>query len=310
MTSNFLSFFLFSILTVGCNSSTESAKSSPAATAEKITKLDKTVDETSGLISYNNSFWTINDSGDKPNLYRLDQTTGEVNQTVSLSNGKNIDWEDITQDDQFIYIGDTGNNHGSRTKFQIYKVAKSKITSSEDITVNAEVIEFSYENQPSSLIAYAHDFDCEALAMINGKLTLFTKNWSSNNTDRYQINDTGVAKKVASYESEGLITGAHYEASNDEVIMVGYRRNGKKEPFIFRIASFNQSKKTFRYSLPDLGGYQTESICIVDQKIYITNEANGSSDQSLFLVSLPALNLANDSLNSLEVVITEKPSGI
>ncbi|MBI9065387.1 MAG: hypothetical protein JEZ14_25610 [Marinilabiliaceae bacterium] len=285
-----LSLFLFSMIIVGCNSSTESAESSPIAGTKKITRLDNKVDETSGLIAYDNSFWTINDSGDKPRLYRIDQTTGEVTQIITLSNGINVDWEDMTQDNHFIYIGDTGNNHGSRTKFQIYKVAKSKISSSEDLTVEAEVIEFTYENQPSMLIAYAHDFDCEALTIINGKLTLFTKNWSSNNTDCYQITDSGVAKKITSYESEGLITGAYYNATKNEVMMIGYQRSGKKEPFIFQITSFSKSSNTFRYNLPDLAGYQTESICIVDEKIYITNEANGSSNQSLFLISLPSIN--------------------
>ncbi|MBI9065394.1 MAG: hypothetical protein JEZ14_25645 [Marinilabiliaceae bacterium] len=289
-----LSFFLSSMIIVGCNSTTESAESSPIAGTKKITKLDNKVDETSGLISYENSFWTINDSGDKPNLYRIDQTTGEVSQIITLSNGINVDWEDMTQDDHFIYIGDTGNNHGSRTKFQIYKVAKSKISSLEDLTIEAEVIEFTYENQPSILIAYAHDFDCEALTIINGKLTLFTKNWSSNNTDCYQIDDSGIAKKVASYGSEGLITGAHYNAPKNEVMMIGYQRSSKKEPFIFQIASFSKSSNIFRYNLPDLAGYQTESICIVGEKIYITNEANGSNNQSLFLVSLPATNKTSE----------------
>ncbi len=283
----FVSLFLFSVLSAGCNSASETATSSPAATAKKITKLDNQVDETSGLIFHDNSFWTINDSGDKPKLYRLDSSTGEVTQTVRLSNAKNNDWEDITQDEHYIYIGDTGNNNGSRKTFQIYKVAKSSITSEADISVEAEIIEFSYEDQPSLLIAYAHDFDCEALAIINGKLTLFTKNWSSNNTNCYQIEPTGAAKKIASFESNGLITGAHYNTSNDELVMVGYQRSDKKEPFIFRIASYSEAAKTFRYNLPGLAGYQTESICMIDQNIYITNEANGSGNQSLFLVNLP-----------------------
>lgn len=290
----FLSVVLFSIVTISCKSSTESAESSLVAATKKIALLDKKVDETSGLIACDNSFWTINDSGDKPKFYRLDETTGEVIQTITLSNGINVDWEDMTQDDHFIYIGDTGNNDGSRTKFQIYKVAKSKIISSEDTTVDAEIIEFSYDNQPSFLIAYAHDFDCEALAMINGKLTLFTKNWASNNTHCYQIENTGIAMKIATYESNGLITGAHYNTAKDEVTMIGYQRNGKKEPFIIRIASFNKSATTFRYSLPDLASYQTEGICLANQKIYITNEANGTSDQSLFLVSLPSCDSASE----------------
>jgi len=282
-----LSFLLFSMITVGCHSTTESAQSAIIAGTEKITSLDKKVDETSGLIFYDNSFWTINDSGDNPNLYRLDQSTGEVSQIITLSNGTNVDWEDIAQDEKFIYIGDTGNNHGSRTKFQVYKVAKSKISSSGNLTIEAEIIEFIYENQPSMLIAYAHDFDCEALTIINDKLTLFTKNWGSNNTDCYQIDDSGIAKKVASYKSEGLITGAHYEASKDRIIMIGYQRSNKKEPFIFQIASFSKSANTIRHDLPDLAGYQTESICINDEKIYITNEANNNSRQTLYRVILP-----------------------
>ena len=78
-------------------------------------ELPAEVIETSGLLFLNGKLITHNDSGDDSNLYEIDTITGNITRTVSVSNATNIDWEDIAQDDTYIYIGDFGNNNGTRT---------------------------------------------------------------------------------------------------------------------------------------------------------------------------------------------------
>lgn len=277
--------FLYSLMIAACSSSSEQTETELTAHAEKIVDLDSKVDETSGLIFFDDCFWTINDSGDQPRLYRIHKETGQVIQTVRLSNGTNIDWEDISQDNHAIYISDTGNNHGTRKDFTIYKINKSDIDSSVDeLTLAAEIIHFNYEDQPNSSIPYAHDFDCEALTMIDGQPVLFTKNWKSNNTHYYQVAN-GVAKKHSAFETNGLVTGAHYDQSNDEVLLIGYEKSGNKVPFMVRISSFHDAPVIHRYRIHDLEQYQTESICIANGSIYISNEENGSGQQALYTLN-------------------------
>ncbi|MDP5028761.1 MAG: hypothetical protein NWQ14_11100 [Flavobacterium sp.] len=72
-------------------------------TAASLTNLQTpNLDETSGLLFYNNSIITFNDSGGDANLYEINSTTGNILRTVSITNATNVDWEDITQDASFI----------------------------------------------------------------------------------------------------------------------------------------------------------------------------------------------------------------
>ena len=55
--------------------------------------LSDVVEETSGLIFWNDVLWTINDSGNDPVLFSLDTTTGIILQQIMVSDEQNIDWE-------------------------------------------------------------------------------------------------------------------------------------------------------------------------------------------------------------------------
>ena len=59
-----------------------------------IVLLDSSVIENSGLLLWDDRFWTFNDSGGKNELYGLDKQTGAVINTIQLSNVNNVDWEE------------------------------------------------------------------------------------------------------------------------------------------------------------------------------------------------------------------------
>ena len=187
--------------------------------------MDNDVGETSGLLVINNKIITHNDSGDDPKLYELNAGTGAIERVVTISNASHIDWEDITVDDDYIYIGDIGNNNGNRTDLKIYKIDKDDFTNSD--TVSAEIINFSYEDQTDfTSLPNANDFDAEALTIFDDSLLIFTKNWQDFQTKVYQIpktSGTHFAKKISSGNVQGLITGATVSSENPDLFFLsGY----------------------------------------------------------------------------------------
>lgn len=86
-------------------------------------ELSEKVNEQSGLLWYNNLFWVNNDSDCEPKLYAYNNK-GEIKKEVEIANAKNIDWEDLTGDQDYIYIGDFGNNFGNRKDLRVLRLKK------------------------------------------------------------------------------------------------------------------------------------------------------------------------------------------
>lgn len=192
----------------------------------EIAILPDQVFETSGLAFFDNQLWTHNDAGNEDKIYQLDTMTGEVLNTVIIANSENTDWEDFAQDDTHLYLGDFGNNSGSRTDLSIYKFPKSQLSSG---IATAEVIEFSYADQTDFTVNNNNnDYDCEAFFFYNDSLHLFSKNWVDQKTRHYVIPalpGTYVAEVRETFEVQGLITGA--DISEDGVVaLLGYNLSG------------------------------------------------------------------------------------
>ena len=104
----------------------------------EITKISKEIDETSALEIINGNFLTLNDSGDDPLLYIFDKN-GKILSKNLISGTQNRDWESLASDENFVYIGDIGNNRGNRKDLKIY------ITDLEFNLIDS--INFNYNNQ-------------------------------------------------------------------------------------------------------------------------------------------------------------------
>ena len=89
-----------------------------AQTIEKVVELPAEIRETSGLEYFEGNFLTHNDREGKPILYLFSEA-GELLKKYLILNVKNKDWEDLTKDENLIYISDTGNNFGNRKKLKI-----------------------------------------------------------------------------------------------------------------------------------------------------------------------------------------------
>ncbi|MFI5220229.1 MAG: hypothetical protein ACHQNT_12150, partial [Bacteroidia bacterium] len=99
-----------------------------------VTITDKTnlstplLDETSGIEFLANKLWTHNDSGNSNDIYRVDTSSNTVFQTVHISNATNVDWEDITYGNDYLFVGDFGNNNGNRQNLKIYRIHKNNLS--------------------------------------------------------------------------------------------------------------------------------------------------------------------------------------
>ena len=109
--------------------------------------LPKKLKEVSGITYFSDSklIYTLEDSGNKNAIYAINQE-GKLNKTITITNAKNVDWEDITKDKTGnIYIGDFGNNDNERKDLCIYKVNKNQLNKDQ---ASAEYkISFSYPEQ-------------------------------------------------------------------------------------------------------------------------------------------------------------------
>ena len=253
------------------------------------------VSETSGLIYFNESFITHNDSGNEPVLFELDTLNLSVKRTITISNADNVDWEAITQDENFIYIGDFGNNVGIRTDLTIYRIAKTDFVSSESVV--ATVTRFSYEDQTEFINNGNSDWDAEAFFVLDDQLIILTKQWQSFGSVAYtvpKIPGTYTATRVGAIEDIGLVTDATYDPVTKKRGGVGYASSWS--PCIVIVPDLNPSAIFEDYTQEELNlaFVQAEGLTQIDAERYFFSSEFFSrqnptieSESRLFSFELP-----------------------
>lgn len=239
--------------------------------------LDSTVKETSGLLLWQNKLWTQNDDSDNK-LYALDTLDGSILSAATLNGLTNIDWEEISQDDSFIYMGDFGNNvSGNRTNLRIYKMDKQSILLNNP---HIDTIAFSYADQSDFTAQTANltDFDCEAFVVTDDSIFLFTKQWVTHKSSVYALPKTSgnhQAQLRATFNVDGLITGAVLLNSKRVLALSGY--SPQLQPFVYLLYDFQGTnfftgnKRKLQLDLPF---HQVEGITTANGlKLYVSNEA-------------------------------------
>lgn len=235
-----------------------------------IGELPGTVSETSGLIFYNNRLITHNDSGNEAKLFEIDTTSLQVFREVVVSNAQNVDWEDMAQDEHYIYIGDFGNNLGMRRDLKVYRISKEEYATSD--RVSAEVISFEYEDQEDFSNNGNSDWDAEALFVIGNELVVLTKQWLAYGTSAYgipKIPGEYIARKLDEFPINGLVTGATLNPNIGELYLIGH--SFTLNPFLLRIKGVTQTTifttEMERLNL-DIGPAQMEGITYRDNESY------------------------------------------
>lgn len=144
---------------------------------KELAPLPESLAESSALILIGDYFFTLNDSGNEPKIYLIDEK-GQIQHVCVIEKAENYDWEALAYDGTYLYIGDIGNNKNDRKNLSIYVVNKDSVAANR--SVSARKVDFEYEDQegfpPPKERQY---YDAEAMVWRNDSLFIFTKNRTS-----------------------------------------------------------------------------------------------------------------------------------
>lgn len=243
--------------------------------------LPREINETSGLEVHNGLFLTFNDSGGTTELFAFDQS-GQLLNTIMISQTKNTDWEDIAADLDHYYIADTGNNYGKRNDQKIY-ILNRNFEIQDSITI-------SYKAQKSFKRRKKHPFDAEALASFGNQLVLFSKDRKTLNSAIYLFDKNPgnlSLEPMDSLEVGCLITGADFHEPSGLMGLTGYSPDGVQ--YLFLLPEFSvpyDSSKMQKFVLP-VTPAQIEAIHIANPKeIWLTSEDEGLGLPRLFKATI------------------------
>lgn len=300
--NNLLFIVIFTLFLSNCATRSIINKKEHKHTASQIIKNDtlatkniqplfsfpNSLNENSGIEAHKDFLWTFNDSGGKNSIYKVD-FKGAIIQEIEIQNAKNRDWEDIASDENFIYVGDFGNNNGDRQDLTIYKINKSHITNQSLQSLAAEVITFEYSNRNDfSKNPYQHDFDCESMFIYKNQIHLLTKAWKTGISSHYVLPTLAgnhQAQYLEALHTQGFLTAADVNEKN--VSAVQYTREGEVILWTFsfdknNLLFNNPIQATYLGNTSTLG--QIEGLMFFKNKLYISGEEMDGIAPTLYLI--------------------------
>lgn len=240
---------------------------------KKVAELSDSLKENSGLAFFNDKLYTFNDGGNSSEIFEIDKTSGKI-QHIFKTNLINKDWEAMVADSANFYIGDFGNNAGTRKDLKIYKIPFN----GEKTANSVQVISYFYPEQTDfSSRNLNNDFDAEAMIFLNGKIHVFTKEWASKATSHYifdpEITENQPAKKVETFKTDYVVTDAAY--FQKKLYLIGYTKKTEVFLSVFKETEpgiFFKEKPQKYYLGSALSIGQIEGIEVDEKGIYISGE--------------------------------------
>ena len=234
--------------------------------------LDKQISEGSGLVAWNGKLWTHNDSGE-PVIYSLD-TIGNILGLYPLPGFKNDDWEDMSSDENYFYVGAFGNNVAAKDTLQILKIDKKSLLNHKPII---ERISFSWPETTTGGKTSKVNFDCEAMFVRNDSIFLFTKEWKKGRRTRLFSLPTFAGNYEVKYlktiRTKILITGANYNREKKSFVLCGYNFLGRSFLLVFENTLNNDFRRATRIKIRKRR-LQTEGVASFDGNTYFTISEN------------------------------------
>jgi hypothetical protein len=111
--------------------------------ATPLGKADQRIEEASGLaasVANPGMFWTINDSGNPPEVFLIDQQA-KVRLVCTLFHGNNRDWEDIAvgpgpdPQKKYVYVADIGDNWAQYELKYLYRFEEPTLRGEKELTI-------------------------------------------------------------------------------------------------------------------------------------------------------------------------------
>lgn len=264
-----------------------------------VARLPKTLTENSGIevISRDSTIWVVNDSGNKDHIYQVG-FDGKIRRDINIKHAKNIDWEELTKDnDNNLYIGDFGNNKNKRKDLTIYKIKNPETVKGKE--TDAEKITFNYPEQKDFPPKKKHKYyDAEAFFYLDGYFYLFTKNHTKpfdGISFLYKIpakKGHHKAERIGEYnlcadKDNCKFTAAAISPDKKTVALLGHNRvwlfSGSENENFFNAPI----KETIELQHSS----QKEGLCFLgNDTLLISDEGKGSSGRNLYKLTISRLN--------------------
>lgn len=244
--------------------------------------------EISGMCFHDNDIYAINDGGNGPYIFRLDPETGKLKEKFRFYNISNKDWEELSVYDDRLYIGDLGNNTGTRKDLVIYGV---KIDSLNERMPHIQTTGVEYLMQTDFKGGlHNHEWDCEAMVVNRDGIVCFTKNWNDLITKMYlvEIGENNILIPVDSFDTGFLVTGAYYQSPENSLYLCGYYNF---ETYLLHFKNADNvkfSEDYVKYIIPELKYTQVESIFVRGNYIYLASERTLKS-QAIYRILVSSL---------------------
>ena len=269
--------------------------------ASRTYHLPNQLNEISGIDdAFRSAYFSINDSGDGPFVYIMNEDGGSILHKMFVSGTDNIDWEDLSTDGEFLYIGDIGNNRNQRRDLMVYRVPINyswtfyynggKLNHNLPDTVQAEFFVFNY---PDQIMFPPEDsqmnFDSEALTYADGKLLILSKDRSKPYKGICKIYEADLSNNMLEVKLleeihlkgvswlTGSVTGCDY--LNNKLYVLTYKR----------LYIFERSNGQFELiRKKNLGSLQQwEGICVdSEEQIRIVAEKSRLGKQKMKIIKL------------------------
>ncbi len=239
--------------------------------------------------------WVAEDSGNKNKIYGLD-ADGKITHSVTLENAKNVDWEDLTVDEEGnLYVGDFGNNDNARKDLCIYKINAGDLKN--ETAVSPSKIEFYYPEQKQFPPKKSELFyDAESFFIYKGNFYIFTKNRSKgfdgtvmlykvpNQSGNHKAQLLGKFKACDNYH-KCAITSADISPDGKKIALLSSSK-------VWILSDFQADNflngKAEKFELNDTT--QKEGICFKDnQTLLIVDEKSKKTGGNLYEIKLSDL---------------------
>lgn len=254
-------------------------------------ELSKELKEISGIAKDGKALWAIVDTKNA-GIYKLD-LNGTILQTIHLNNYKLKDAEAVSVDNEYLYVGDVGDNNGTRPNRTIIRIAKSSIGHQSLVNVDGELINFTFPDEGTVKKKKSNNYDCEAMISYQDSLYVFTKRRDDMKTGLYALpksEGTYQARSIALFKTKGLVTDAAVNEKGNEIALVGYDE-GHTRPFIWILSHFSGNNffsgnyKHFELTNEKKLDWQVESITYRDKdSFFIACEKSKDVSNTLYLL--------------------------
>lgn len=180
-------------------------------------KIPKALNNVAGIWSSSTGkLFGINGKRSAPVVLNFD-TLGRVEKMTFVTNAANLNWQDITPDNEGnLYIADIGNDNYKREHFQLYKIKEDDLLNKERVT--AQKIDFTV-SKGSSFHYMASFFHKEHLYLIGESHTnseKFLVEVPTTEGDSVEATIVGNCNSLIS----GSITSAYYDSSQNMLFLL------------------------------------------------------------------------------------------